>query len=70
MSDKAAATPPEEMGRVTPLIKLYWTQKLVGGLGLILHFWTTWIAYKQDGLVWAGIHFLLYIYAEFYWAWK
>jgi len=52
------------------LISVTLISQTLNYIGIFIHLWTTWIAYNHDGIWWALLHFCLYIYAEFYWAYK
>ena len=52
------------------MVRLAFVSQALGLIGFFIHIWTVWIAYAHDGIWWALFYLLLYIYAEFYWAWN
>ena len=54
----------------SPFLKIYTIQYLFGVIGFFLHFWTTWVAFEYSGIWWTVLHFMFFIYAEFYWAYQ
>lgn len=60
----------EEPSEIYLLSTLKLLRTFSGVIGLLLHFWTCWIAWELDTLWWTIAYFFLFIYSELYWAIK
>ncbi|GBC64026.1 hypothetical protein DENIS_5026 [Desulfonema ishimotonii] len=52
------------------LAPAYLFYMFLGFVGLVLHLWTTFIAYQMRGIWTAALHLCLFIYAEAVWAYR
>jgi hypothetical protein len=45
-------------------------QKVMVPLTLIVHLWVVVHGHAADGALWGTLYFVLFVYAELYWAWR
>jgi hypothetical protein len=69
-SHNTPVPPQEETSDVYLLSTMKLLRTFSGVIGLLLHFWTCWIAWELDTLCWTVAYFFLFIYSELYWSIK
>lgn len=45
-------------------------QKFMVPLTLLIHLWVVIHGHAADGALWGTLYFVLFVYAELYWAWR
>lgn len=50
--------------------KILAAQKIMVPLTLLVHLWVVLHGHAADGALWGTLYFVLFVYAELYWAWR
>lgn len=50
--------------------KILAAQKIMVPLTLLAHLWVVVHGHVADGPLWGTLYFVLFVYAELYWAWR